>query len=103
MVNNLGIIIHKTDYKKGRRHDYDIYKENHPMIPKQVVNVVDLGYIGIKKDFPEQHSSLPYRKKRSLELFQEEKDYNVIHAKKENSNRAHHLPIKEIQNTRRRI
>ena len=56
MVNNRGIIIHKTNHKKGRRHDYDIYKENHPLIPKQVVNVFDLGYLGIEKDFPEQLS-----------------------------------------------
>ena len=27
MVNNHGIIIHKADHKKGRRHDYNIYKE----------------------------------------------------------------------------
>ena len=53
MVNNHGIIIHKTHHKKGRRHDYDIYKENHPAIPKQVVNVFDLGYLGVEKDFPE--------------------------------------------------
>jgi hypothetical protein len=30
MVNNYGFIIHKLGHKKGRRHDYDIYKENHP-------------------------------------------------------------------------
>ena len=35
MVNNHGIIIHKTNHKKGRRHDYDIYKENHPVTPKR--------------------------------------------------------------------
>jgi hypothetical protein len=28
MVNNRGFIIHKVGFKKGRRHDYDIYKEN---------------------------------------------------------------------------
>ena len=44
MVNNHGIIIHKVGYKKGgRRHDYDIYKKNHQLVPKQVVNVFDLG------------------------------------------------------------
>jgi hypothetical protein len=53
MVNNQGYIIHKTDYKKGRRHDYDIYKKNHPVIPKQVVNVFDLGYLSwCRKGFP---------------------------------------------------
>src|SRR6185437_7877625 len=39
MVNNHGLIIHKLRYKKGRRHDYDIYKKDHPVVPKQVVNV----------------------------------------------------------------
>jgi hypothetical protein len=37
MVNNQGIVIHKLRYKKGRRHDYDIYKENHPIIPKRLL------------------------------------------------------------------
>ena len=35
MVNNRGFIIHKSAKKKGKRHDYDIYKENHPATPKQ--------------------------------------------------------------------
>jgi hypothetical protein len=83
MVNNHGIIIHKLGYKKGRRHDYDIYKENHPVTPKQVVNVVDLGYLGIEKDFPQQLSSIPYRKKRSLlQLSQEQNEYNKSHSKR---------------------
>ncbi len=56
MVNNRGYILHKIGYKKGRKHDYDIYKNNHPNIPKQVIIVVDLGYLDIEKDFPEQLS-----------------------------------------------
>ncbi len=62
-VNNRGYILHKVGYKKGRKHDYDIYKKNHPVIPKQVVNVFDLGYLGVETDFPEQLSALPYKKK----------------------------------------
>ena len=81
-VNNRGYILHKIRYKKGRKHDYDIYKNNHPVIPKEVVTVVDLGYLGVEKDFPEQLSSLPYKKKRNQDLSQEEIDYNIIHAKK---------------------
>ena len=42
----------------------------------------DLGYLGVEKDFPEQLSSIPNRKKRNLELTQEEIEYNKIHAKK---------------------
>ncbi len=40
-VNNRGYILNKVGYKKGRKHDYDVYKKNHPIvIPKQVVTVV---------------------------------------------------------------
>jgi hypothetical protein len=83
MVNNRGFIIHKSNYKKGGRHDYNIYKRNHLDIPKQVVNVVDLGYLGIEKDFPQQLSSIPHRKKRNMQqLSQEQKEYNQGHAQK---------------------
>jgi hypothetical protein len=83
MVNNRGFIIHKVNHKKGRRHDYDIYKENCPLIPKQVINVVDLGYLGIEKDFPEQLSSTPHRKKRNLQyLSKGQKEFNQGHSQK---------------------
>jgi len=80
-VNNRGYILHKVGYKKGRKHDYDVYKKNHPVIPKEVITVVDLGYIGIEKDFPEQLSALPFKRKRNQDLSPEEKEYNRIHAK----------------------
>jgi hypothetical protein len=82
MVNNRGFIIHKLGYKKGKRHDYDIYKENHPLTPKDVVNVVDIGYLGIKKDIPGQLSSITKRKKRNRELLQEEINFNQEHTRK---------------------
>jgi hypothetical protein len=82
IVNNRGIIIHKTGLKKGRRHDYDIYKENHPVIPNKVVNVFDLGYLGIEKDFHDQISSTPNRKKRNQVLSDDHKNYNKNHSKK---------------------
>ena len=86
MVNNhRGYIIHKANHhKKGRRHDYDFYKKNHPVTPKQVVNVFDLGYFGIEKDyFAEQLSALPYKKKRNHQcLSQEEKEYINFLSKK---------------------
>jgi hypothetical protein len=45
--------------------------------------VFDLGYLGVEKDFPEQLSALPYKRKRNQhELSQEEKEYNKIHSKK---------------------
>ena len=69
-------------YKKGRKHDYDIYKGGHPVTPKEVVNVFDLGYLGVKKDFSEQLSSIPIRKKKNQELSQEEKEYNKNHSRR---------------------
>ena len=42
----------------------------------------DLGYLGVEKDFPEQPSSIPNRKKRNLELSQEEIGFNKNHSKK---------------------
>jgi hypothetical protein len=60
---------------------YSIYKKNHPVTPKEVVNVVDLGYLGIEKDYPEQLSALPCKKRYQEDLSQEEKKYNRIHSK----------------------
>ena len=83
MVSKNGTIIHKAGHKKGRRHDYDIYKKNHPKTPKEeVVNVFDLGYLGVENDFPERLSSIPNRKKRNLDLSQEEMESNINHSKK---------------------
>jgi len=82
MVNNRGFIVHKVGHKKGRRHDYDIYKKNYPKTPKRVLNVVDLGYLGVENDFPERLSSIPNRKKRNLDLSQEEMESNINHSKK---------------------
>ena len=83
MVNNHGIIIHKQAIRKEEEHDYDIYKENHPVTPKQVVNVFDLGYLGVEKDFPEQ-LSLHYRIERReiMELSQRRKRIQQKHSKK---------------------
>ena len=73
MVNNQCIIIHKTGHRKEHQHDYDIHKKNHPITPKQVVSVFDLGYLGVGKDFPEQMSSLPNKKKRNQECIKKKK------------------------------
>ena len=42
----------------------------------------DLGYLGVEKDYPEEKSSLPCRKKRNQELSEEQKEYNKSHSKK---------------------
>jgi hypothetical protein len=62
MVNNQGIIIHKTDHKKGRRHDYDIYKRNHPIMPKELLMYLILDILGWKRI--SQSNYHPYQKER---------------------------------------
>ena len=52
------------------------------MTPKDVLNVFDLGYLGVEKDFHEQKSYIPNRKKKNQELSQEEIEHNKIHSKK---------------------
>ena len=83
MVNNHGYIIHRTKHKQvGKKHDYSIYKTNHPVIPKDVEGIYDLGFLGVQKDFPEQKSSLPIRKKRGREMTLQEKEYNREHSRR---------------------
>ncbi len=71
------------DNKKGHRHDYNIYKKNHPIVPNQVINVFDLGYLGVEKDFPEQLSwHYLIKRKETQDLSEEEKEYNKFHSRK---------------------
>jgi DDE superfamily endonuclease len=83
MVNSEGLILHKTGHERGRIiHDYDVYKNKPPLIPLQVENVLDLGYMGIQNDFPTVKSVLQFRKSRKKsELSNEEKKYNRKHSK----------------------
>jgi hypothetical protein len=76
MVNNEGLILHKTGHKSGRKHDYDIYKHNHPITPVQVENVFDLGYMGVQNDYHTVKSVLSFRRKMNNDLSKEEKIYD---------------------------
>lgn len=76
MVNSRGLILHKTRHRGGRHHDYHLYKHNRPVTPSQVENIVDLGYLGIQKDFPNVKSVLPVKKKKNLLLSSDEVIYN---------------------------
>lgn len=81
MVNSEGAVLHKTGHDRGRMHDYEIFKNKHPTTPLQVENILDLGYLGVKNDFPTVKYVLPFRKKRKSELSDEEKKYNRKHSK----------------------
>ena len=81
MVNSDGTILHKTGHDRGRKHDYEIFKNKHPTTPLQVENILDLGYLGVKNDFPTVKHVLPFKKKRKIGLSDEEKKHNRKHSK----------------------
>jgi hypothetical protein len=80
-ANQKGLIIYKTKRRqRGRKHDYKVYKKNHPKLPKDVLSMLDLGFLGVEKDFPEQLSSLPIKKEKDHELTLVQKEYNRNHS-----------------------
>lgn len=77
MVNKKGLILHKTRHRKGKQHDYDLFKKTGPPpIPPDVTVGVDLGYYGIEKDYPELNVYIPVKKPKKKELTKQEKRYN---------------------------
>jgi DDE superfamily endonuclease/Helix-turn-helix of DDE superfamily endonuclease len=62
-VNKEGLIVHKTSHVKGSMHDYTLYKRSHPLLPDKVRLGLDLGYLGIKVDFPKLYCVLPFKRK----------------------------------------
>ena len=82
-ANQMGLIIYKSKRRHiGKNHDYNIYKKNHLDVPEDVESLFNLGFLGVKKDFPEQKSSLPIKKEKGCELSSLEKDYNRDHSKR---------------------
>jgi len=82
-VNEDSIIIYKSKHKQiGQKHDYNIYKKNHPKLPKGVMSMFDLGFLRVEKDFPEQKSSMPIKKEKNCELSSQQKEYNRNHSRK---------------------
>ena len=76
IVNNNGLIIHKSDYHRGREHDYTVWKKTDPFIPEDVEVGMDLGYQGMKDDFPNLKSHLPIKKPRGRRLSEEARRHN---------------------------
>ena len=82
-TNQKGLIIYKTKHRQtGRRHDYKIYKDNHPKLPNEVTSMYDLGFLGVENDYPEQKSSLPIKKEKGCELTVQQKDNRNHSAKR---------------------
>ena len=82
-INQKELIIYKTKHKQiGKRHDYKIYKNNHPNLPNDITSMFDLGFLGVENDYPEQKSSLPIKKKKGSEIITQQKDITEIILKK---------------------
>ena len=82
-TNQKGLIIYKSKHRQiGKKHDYNIYKKNHPDVPKDVMSMFDLGFLGVEDKYPEQKSSLPFKKEKDCELTLQEKEFNHKHSKK---------------------
>ena len=82
-ANQKGMIIHKSKHRQtGRKHDYNVYKDNYPELPEDVMSMFDLGFLGVEKDYPQQRSSLPIRKEKGCDLTAGEKEYNKNHSAK---------------------
>ena len=62
-VNSNGLILHRTNHARGRRHDLDIYRGRHPDLPRQVQRVFDLGYKGVMNDFPDLNCVHPFKRR----------------------------------------
>ena len=73
MVNNRGYIIHKANIRKDRDTTMMLYKKNHPITPKQVVNVIDLGYLGIEKDFQNNYRHCRIKRKETNKRYPKKK------------------------------
>ena len=87
------LIVYKSRHKQmGRKHDYRIYKDNHPKLSGDIMSVYDLGFQGVEKDYPtEQPSSIPIKKEKGCELTVQQKKSTIaiILQQKEDCDREH--------------
>jgi transposase len=89
-VNKDGLIVHKARHAKGSTHDYALFKQHHPHLPDNLSLGLDLGYAGVKTDYPKLKSEVPFKRKspgrgkrgvKSQELSPEQKMFNKKLAK----------------------
>jgi hypothetical protein len=64
---------------RGRKHDYDLFKDKHPSLPEQVEINTDPGYQGMEKNFPSLRVRIlriPVKKKRGKPPDRKDKRHN---------------------------
>ena len=76
VVNKDGIILDNSGHHEGKKHDYSVFKKEPPDVPKGVELGGDLGYKGMKKDYPEMKTKIPYKKPKDGKLSKKQKRFN---------------------------
>jgi hypothetical protein len=81
--------VHKSPHAKGSTHDYVFYNHSHPDLPEEVMVKLDLGYVGILRDYPKLKAVLPFKRKSlgrggrgavAEPLSEEQKAFNKVFA-----------------------
>lgn len=75
-----GLVVHVSPTVPGRIHDFKLFKASGlpQVIPKTSRLYLDSGYQGIRKDFPDLNSVIPYKRTRNhQELTRGEKIHNT--------------------------
>ena len=81
-VNLKGQIVHKPPHSPGRPHDYKMFQAKHPtMLPEGLQTFVDLGYEGMRNNFPEFNPVLPCKRKGGRKLTARQKEFNKNQSK----------------------
>lgn len=68
------LILTKT--VSGKNHDYGLFKQGDINIPSDVKVWLDLGFLGIGKDFPNMNYEMPHKKPKGGQLTDEQKAEN---------------------------
>lgn len=73
-----GYILHVSDSIGGRRHDYRLFKQSglRAVIPRESRFYGDLGYEGVRRDYPEIASRIPARRPHGGDLSHAQKMAN---------------------------
>lgn len=79
LINQMTREIIATAFGKGRRHDFNVFKESKTLIRQVIHLMADKGYQGINGYH--ENSSIPHKKTKDSPLTSEQKQENRNHAK----------------------